>query len=53
MDITYAVEKCEMVRGMVETFESYVFCKVEDAVEFHKKQLTGAFSWWEIRVLYK
>lgn len=52
MEIKYIVGNYENSCGRIVAIREKEFDSVEDAIEYHKKQRDGSFSWWEIRVLY-
>ena len=52
MTIKYIVGKYELTCGQIRKIKSSEFSSVEEAIEFHKDQEDGAFSWWEITVEY-
>lgn len=53
MKVTYEVTLCELCLGEVKRRNREVFNSVEEAIEFHRTQANGMYSWWDISVCYE
>ena len=53
MIIKYCVQKVESCGGNLDVIACVEFDNVEEAIDFHKKQESGFWSWWRIIVEYE
>lgn len=51
-NLRYIVKQCERAMGQTITLKSKEFEWIEDAIDFHRNQKDGYFSWWVIEVTY-
>jgi hypothetical protein len=53
MKIQYIVKKVENAMGSTCVICKTSFSSVQDAIDYHKIQENGEFSWWIISVEYE
>ena len=53
MKIHYIVKKVENAMGTICVICQTYFSSVQDAIDYHKIQENGEFSWWVISVEYE